>query len=110
MFLSCSCSCSVGSVIRWALERLWDASAIFTALAMQLDLTGGVGRRFSLVGYSGYVEDAAYVIVYCPAADELVISNLPVRLSSSDEPQHLHLPLAQTGAAGRSSGWDAACS
>ena len=65
----------------------------------------GVACRFSPVGYSGLVEDAAHVVVHRTAADDQLITNLPVRLPSRDETQHLHLALAQAIGVGRSSGW-----
>ncbi len=68
-------------------------------------MPGGVCRSFSPVGYSGFVEDATHMVVHRSAADDKFIGNLPVRLPSSDEPQHFHLSLAQTIGVCRSFSW-----
>ncbi len=79
------------------LRRL-DADSVGpgSVLILYQAVEGGVSCGFSPVGYSGFVEDTAHVVVHRPAADDQFISNLPVRLPSSDEPQDLHLSLAQT--------------
>ena len=86
----------------WRINPRGKKAARPNALAHQ-PMPGGLCRSFSPVGYSGLVEDAAYVVADGSDADDRLISYLPVRLVGGNEAQHLHLPLAQTIRAGRGS-------